>query len=137
MKEMFNFIVFWKITVCSLIFWIVDFIFHYEGVGESNFYYLSKFGNAVIFAVLWFLAFNWKESWKKITYSIVFGTWVSLYYLLASYSGFVQYFGISARYTPPPFVFFGIYFHPILWWVLHSLAFYLGIIIAGKLIKSR
>lgn len=124
---------FLQICIVFLVFWLLDFIFHYLGVGESNFYYISKFGNAVIFSVMWFLAFGYKEHWKKIIYSIIFGTWVSLYYLLASYSGFVQYLGIPALYAPPPFVVFGVYLHPIFWWFFHAGTFYLGIIIAELL----
>ncbi|MEK6911052.1 MAG: hypothetical protein AABW82_04735 [Nanoarchaeota archaeon] len=137
MKEKMSFKYILQIVIAFAVFWILDFVFHYFGVGESNFYYLSKFGNAVIFSVLWFLAFQYKEHWKKIVYSFIFGTWISSYYLLASYSGFVQYFGIPARYTPPPFVIGGIYLSPILWWFFHAGAFYLGIVISELLDKKK
>ena len=137
MKKIFNSFLFFQILVISLVFWLLDFTFHYEGVGESNFYYISKFGNAIIFAVMWVFAFRYKENWKKFLFSFIFGTWVSLYYLLASYSGFVQFIGIDARYTPPPFVIFGFYLHPILWWFFHITVFYLGILIAEYFNKSR
>ena len=115
------------VVVVVLTFWIIDFILHYAGVGESNFYYLSKFGNAILFALIWFLGFNYREHWKKLAYAIVFGTWISLYYLAFSYSGFVQLLGIDARYTPPPFVIFGVFLSSYLWWLVNIIAFYFGL----------
>ena len=47
----------YKILITVLTFWVIDFVLHYTGVGETNFYYTSKFGNAVLFAFIWFLAF--------------------------------------------------------------------------------
>ena len=126
----------YKILIGVFTFWLLDFIFHYAGVEETNYYYLSKLGNAVLFSIIWFFIFDKKESWKKIVYGFIFGTWVSFYYLISSYSGLVQWLGIAARYAPPPFVLFGISFSPILWWFFHSLTFYLGLEIAG-LIKER
>ncbi len=117
----------YQIIIVVLTFWILDFILHYAGVGETNYYYLSKLGNAILFSIIWFFAFNSKEHWKKLVFSFVFGTWVSFYYLISSYSGFVQYLGVVARYTPPPFVIFGLYLSPLLWWVYHSIVFYLGL----------
>lgn len=137
MKEAMSLKKFWQICVVVFVFWVLDFLFHYEGVGESNFYYLSKFANAVLFSILFFLVFNYKETWKKVVYSFAFGTWASIYYLIASYSGLVQFFGISARYTPPPFVIAGIYLTPVLWWFFHAGAFYLGMIISGLLDKKK
>ncbi len=128
----------YKVINAVLVFWILDFILHFTGVGETNFYYTSKFANATLFAIIFFFIFSFKEQWKKIVYSFAFGTFISFYYLIASYSGLVQsFFGIDARYTPPPFVIFGVFLHPIFWWIFHSLAFYLGIILAEKLIKNK
>ena len=125
------------IITTIFVFWILDFILHKTGVGETNFYYLSKFANAFLFAVIWFFIFDSKSSWKKAVYSIAFGTWISFYYLIASYSGLVQFFGIVARYTPPPFVIFGITFSPFFWWVIHGLGFYLGLEIYGLIRKRK
>ena len=125
-----------NVIIVVLIFWASDFILHFTGVGESKFYYISKFFNAAIFAIMWFFVFYSKKFWKKLVYSFVFGTWVSFYYLTASYSGFVQYLGIYARYTPPPFLIFGITLIPFIWWITHSLGFYLGLEISG-LLKKR
>src|SRR3989344_1495167 len=99
-------LVYW-IIITVAVFWILDFVMHFTGIGESNYYYLSKLGNAILFAIIWFFVFNKKKHWKKLLYSTIFGTWVSFYYLVSSYSGLVQWFGIYARYMPPPFVIFG------------------------------
>ena len=125
-----------QIIIVILTFWSTDFVLHFTGVGESRFYYMSKFFNAVIFAIMWFFVFYSKKFWKKLIYSFAFGTWVSFYYLISSYSGLVQYLGIYARYTPPPFVIFGITLTPLIWWITHSLGFYLGLEISG-LLKKR
>lgn len=119
------------IIIVVLVFWLADFLLHFTGVGETNYYYLSKFGNAVLFSVIWFFVLSYKEHWKKLIYSFVFGTWISFYYLISSYSGLVQFFGIYARYTPPPFVIFGLTLTPYLWWLFHAVAFYVGLEIAG------
>ena len=125
-----------KIIIAVLVFWIFDFMIHAIGVGESKFYFISKFFNAVLFAILWFFVFYSRKHWKKIVYSLAFGTWISFYYLIASYSGFVQYLGIYARYTPPPFVIFGIFLISFIWWITHSLGFYIGIEMA-ELLKKK
>lgn len=126
-----------KILIAVLTFWFLDFAMHYTGVGETNFYYASKFGNAVLFSIIWFFIFGYKENWKKLLYSFIFGTYISFYYLIASYSGLVQFFfGVYARYTPPPFVIFGIFLPAFLWWIFHALAFYAGIMLANFLIKD-
>ena len=117
-------------------FWLSDFIMHFIGVGESNYYYLSKFGNAILFAVIFFFIFNYKEHWKKLVYSIVFGTWISFYYLVSSYSGLVQFLGISARYAPPPWVVGELMLPAFLWWIFHIVGFYVGLELAG-LIKQE
>ncbi len=124
----------YKILIVVAVFWFSDFILHFTGVGESNYYYFSKLMNSLLFAFLFFSVFNFKQHWKKILYSLAFGTWISFYYLISSYSGLVQIFGIYARYTPPPFVIFGITLTPFLWWIFHSLMFYIGIEIS-KIIK--
>ena len=125
-----------KIIIAVAVFWISDFALHFTGVGESRFYYISKFFNAVLFAILWFFVFYSRKHWKKIVYSLAFGTWISFYYLIASYSGFVQYLGIYARYSPPPFVIFGIFLISFIWWITHSLGFYIGIEMA-ELLKKK
>ncbi len=122
--------------ITILIFWLSDFVLHVIGVGESRFYYISKFANVTLFAILWFFVFYSKIHWKKIVYSIVFGTWISFYYLIASYSGLVQYLGIYALHTPPPFVIFGTFLTPVIWWITHSFGFYLGIEMS-ELVKKK
>lgn len=119
--------VIYKTLIVVGVFWFADFFLHFTGVGESNYYYVSKLMNSLLFAFLFFAVFNYKEHWKKILYSFVFGTWISFYYLISSYSGLIQIFGIYARYSPPPFVIFGITLTPFLWWAFHSLMFYIGI----------
>jgi hypothetical protein len=118
------------------IFWILDFVLHFTGVGETNYYYLSKLGNSILFAIIWFFIFNKGKHWQKLLFSVVFGTWISFYYLATSYSGFAQWLGFYARYSPPPFVIFGIFLAPILWWVFHSLSFYVGVEIADRITKK-
>lgn len=125
-----------KIIIAVLVFWIFDFMIHAIGVGESKFYFISKFFNAVIFAIMWLFVFYSRKHWKKIVYSIIFATWITFYYLISSYSGFVQYLGIYALYTPPPFIILGITLVPFMWWVTHGLWFYLGLEIAD-LIKKK
>ncbi len=128
----------YKIIITVLTFWLIDFLLHYTGVGETNFYYTSKFGNAVLFAIIWFFILAKKGYWKKLIYSFIFGTYISFYYLIASYSGFVQFFfGVYARYTPPPFVIFGLYLPAFFWWILHSLAFFLGLFLADMFIQEK
>src|SRR3989344_1127249 len=117
----------YKVLITTAVFWILDFVLHYTGVGESNYYYSLKLINAFIFAFIWFAVFDIRKSLKKLYFSIVFGTWVSFSYLISSYSGLVQFFGVAARYSPPPFVIFGMFLTPILWWVFHILAFYAGL----------
>jgi len=125
------------VIITVLVFWLADFFMHFIGVGESNYYYISKLGNSILFAVIWFFAFNSKVYWKKILLSVIFGTWISFYYIISSYSGLVQLLGIEAEYAPPPFVIFGVFLNPILWWVFHSIAFYIGIEIAGYTVKRK
>jgi len=120
-----------KIAVVVLVFWLADFIMHFTGVGESNYYYLSKFGNAVLFSIIFFFIFDFEDHWKKVAYSVVFGTWISFYYLISSYSGLVQLFGIYARYTPPPFAVGELMLPAFLWWIFHIVAFYVGLELAG------
>ena len=124
-----------KIAITALVFWVFDFLAHVSGVGESHFYYISKFANSVVFSILWWMAFDSKAHWKKLVYSFVFGTWISFYYLVSAYSGLVQWLGLYARYSAPPFVFGSLYLSPFLWWVFHALAFYLGLEIAGVVKK--
>jgi hypothetical protein len=119
-----------KIIIVVLVFWLSDFFMHFTGVGETNYYYLSKLANAVLFSIIWFFVFNYTAHWKRLVYSFAFGTWISFYYLISSYSGLVQFLGIYARYTPPAFVVFGIFLSPYFWWAFHSLVFYLGLELA-------
>lgn len=120
------------ITVAT--FWLSDSVLHFTGVGETNYYYLSKFANSVLFSFIWFAALNYKQHWKKALYSLIFATWVSFYYLISSYSGLVQFlFGVYARYTAPPFVIFGVFLTPYLWWLFHALMFYLGLELSGAI----
>ncbi len=135
MKVMWSKSLLLRVVVVAFVFWVGDMFLHYIGVGESTFYYISKLGNGIIFAVLWYVGFAYREHWKKIVYSIVFGTWVSLYYLLASYSGLVQSAGIYALESPPLFVVGSLVLHPVAWWVFHSLVFYLGLQVA-ELVKK-
>jgi uncharacterized membrane protein len=96
---------------------------------------VSKFGNAILFSIIWFFVIDKKESWKKLLYSFIFGTYISFHYLIASYSGLVQFFfGVYARYSAPPFLIFGMFLTPILWWVFHSIMFYIGLEVS-KLVK--
>jgi|SRR3989344_2411520 len=127
-----------KIIITIAIFWFADFLMHYSGVGETNYYYFSKLANSILFAFLFFSLFNYKSYLKKLIYSVVFGSWISFYYLISSYSGAVQqFFEIAARYTPPPFVIFGVFLSPYLWWVFHILGFYAGLILADLIIKTK
>ena len=127
----------WQVIITAMVFWILDFSLHQHGVGESNYYYLSKFANSILFATLWFFVFKKKEHWKKLIYAFIMGTWISFYYLVFAYSGFVQTLGVNATYAPPPFVIFGIFLSPYLWWVFHALAFYVGLEVAGLLNKTK
>jgi hypothetical protein len=122
-----------QVIIAAFVFWILDFMFHVHGVGESNYYYISKLANSVLFATLFFYAFYQKQHWKKLVYAFIMGTWISFYYLIFAYSGLVQSLGIDAAYGPPPFVIFGVYLSPYLWWVFHALAFYLAIELASLL----
>ena len=125
-----------KIAIIIAVFWISDFILHSIGVGESKFYFISKFFNAGLFAILWVFVFYSKKSLRKLIYSFAFATWISFYYLISSYSGLVQYLGIYALHSPPPFVIFGLTLVPLVWWITHGLGFYLGLEISD-LIKNK
>jgi len=127
--------VIYKVLITIAIFWIADFVMHFTGVGESNYYYTLKLVNSILFAFIWFGIFDSKKHFKKLVFSAVFGTWISFSYLISSYSGFVQIFGVYARNSPPPFVIFGVFLTPLLWWVFHILAFYIGLEVAS-LIKN-
>lgn len=127
----------YKIIIAVAIFWLADFILHLTGVGESNYYYTLKLVNSFFLAFIWFSVFDSKIAYKRIIYSFVSGTWISFTYLISSYSGLVQFFGIYALSSPPPFVIFGIFLHPFFWWIYHSLVFWIGIEVAKKLIKNK
>src|SRR3989338_10988664 len=97
-----------KVVIIVAIFWILDFLAHMVGVGESNFYFISKLINGILFAIIFCFAFTFNKRWKTVLFSTLFGTWVSFYYLAFSYSGCVQWLGIDAEYGPPPFELFGL-----------------------------
>jgi len=128
---------FLQIFIVVAVFWIADALMHMSGVGESHYYYISKLANSILFAVIWFSAFNSKGHWKKAIFSLVFGTWISFYYLVSSYTGFVQWLGIEAGYAAPPFVIGSIFLSPYLWWIFHGLMFFIGLEIAGILNKKE
>jgi hypothetical protein len=129
-------VLFIKVIVVILIFWLSDFILHSVGVGESKFYFISKFLNVTIFALMWFFIFYSRKYWKKIAYSIIFSIWITFYYLISAYSGIVQYLGIHALYAPPPFVIFGVFLPPFIWSLTHGLGFYLGLEVSD-IIKKK
>lgn len=126
-----------KILLGAGIFWILDFALHVHGVGETNYYYTLKLVNSLIFSFMWFRVYNNRGHLAKLIFSAIFGTWVSLSYLITSYSGFVQFFGLAARSTPPPFVVFGVFLSPFLWWIFHILALYVGLEVASKLFNKK
>ncbi len=128
--------IWYKVIITVFIFWLADFILHFTGVGESNYYYTLKLVNSFLLAFIWFAVIDSKQTWKRIIYALVAGTWISFTYLISSYSGLVQFFGVYALYSPPPFVIFGIFLSPFFWWIYHSLVFWLGIEAARKLIKN-
>ena len=115
--------IWYRIIITILVFWIADFVMHITGAGETNYYYVLKLVNSFILAFIWFTAFDSIGTWKKLLYSAVAGTWISFTYLITSYSGLVQFFGVQALYSPPAFVIFGLVFHPFFWWVYHCLVF--------------
>ena len=127
--------IWYKVIVTVAIFWLADFILHITGVGETNYYYILKMVNSFLLAFIWFTVFDSKKVYKRIIYVIIFGTWISFTYLISSYSGLVQFFGITALYSPPPFVIFGIFLPAFFWWVYHCLVFWIGIEIARKFVK--
>ena len=125
-----------KIFVVVAVFWILDFILHRHGVGETNYYYFIKFANALLFSFIWFSVYDKKSHMKKLFFSLVFGTWISFYYLMSSYSGLVQFFGINAYYAAPPFMIFGVFLPSFFWWLFHIIAFYAGLE-ASDLFKKK
>ena len=124
-----------KIVITVIIFWLSDFLLHSVGVGESKFYFISKFLNSIVFAIMWFFAFYSVKHWKKIVYSAVFSLWITFYYLVSSYSGLVQSLGIYAGYAPPPFVVLGFVLVPFVWSITHGLGFFIGIEVADLIKK--
>lgn len=126
----------YKTIIAVVVFWLADFVMHISGVGESNYYYTLKLVNSLIFAFMWFAIFDYSEFHKKAIYSIIMGTWISFTYLITSYSGLVQLFGVQALYSAPPFVIFGFFLPPFFWWVYHILVFFVGIEVARLLIKK-
>ncbi len=129
--------VIFKIIIAALVFWVLDFVLHFTGVGETHYYYFVKMANALLFASIWFLIFDKNSRTKKFLFSVFFGTWISFFYLVSSYSGLVQWFGIEANYGAPPFVIFGIFLTKYLWWVWHILSFYIGLEVSELVTKKR
>ena len=127
----------YKTIITVVVFWLADFLMHIAGVGESNYYYTLKLVNSLIFSFMWFAIFDNKEFHKKAIYSIIFGTWISFTYLISSYSGLIQFFGVYALYSPPPFVIFGVFLSPFFWWLYHSIVFWAGLEVARKVIKNK
>ena len=125
-----------KVIIAVDVFWIADFVMHITGAGETNYYYSLKFVNSFLFAFIWFTAFDSTKVYKRTIYSFVAGTWISFTYLITSYSGLVQFFGVQALYSPPAFVIFGAFLSPFFWWIYHSLVFWLGLEVAIKVIKK-
>jgi len=130
--------VWYRIIITVVVFWLADFIMHITGVGESNYYYALKLVNSFLLAFIWFTAFDdrHKQCWKRGIYSVIAGTWISFTYLITSYSGLVQFFGVQALYSAPPFVIFGTFLPPFFWWLYHLLVFWAGLELAKILIKK-
>ena len=64
----------YNIILVVAIFWFADFLMHIHGVGESNYYYILKFGNATLLAFIWFTIFDNKEHYKKALFANTAGT---------------------------------------------------------------
>jgi len=126
-----------KTFLAAILFWLIDFLLHVHGVGETNYYYTIKLANALLFSFIWFSVFDAKKHLHKFYFSVFYGTWISFYYLITAYSGLVQFFGIYARYTAPPFVILGIFLPSFFWWLCHIIAFYLGIEIASRVFMKK
>jgi len=126
----------YKVLITVAIFWFADIIMHLVGVGESNYYYVLKLVNSFFLSFIWFTVLDKKSHYKKIIYSFVAGTWISFTYLITSYSGFVQWFGVQALYSAPPFIIGSLTLTPYMWWFFHALVFFIGIELAG-LIKNK
>lgn len=134
------------ILIIVAVFWLSDFFMHFFGVGESNYYYTIKLANSFLFAFIWFMIFDNKTRWtffrnsahlRKLTFALVFGTWISFFYLITAYDGLVQFFGIEANYGAPPFVIFGIFLTKYLWWAWHILGFYVGLELSDLIIRKK
>ena len=130
--------IWYKVIIAVIVFWLADFLMHISGVGESNYYYTLKLVNSFLLAFIWFTAFDerHRKVWKRAVYSFVAGTWISFTYLITAYTGLVQFFGVQALYSAPPFVIFGLFLPPFFWWVFHSLVFWAGLELARKLIRK-
>ena len=125
------------IAITAAVFWLSDFLMHFSGVGETNYYYTIKLANAFLFAFIWFYVFNKKGYWKKLLFSFIFGTWISFFYIITAYDGLVQFFGIEANYTAPPFVVFGIFMSKYIWWAFHAVVFYIGLEISDFVLRKN
>jgi hypothetical protein len=68
-----------KIIVTTLIFWVIDFIFHSFGFEETLLYHFSRLLSALVFSFIWFFFIDKKERWKKVAFTLIFAAWLSLY----------------------------------------------------------
>lgn len=128
--------IWYRVIIAVIVFWLADFLMHIAGVGESNYYYVLKLVNSFLLSFIWFTAFDKIKLYSRAIYSFIAGTWISFTYLITSYSGLVQFFGVQALYSAPPFVIFGVFLPSFFWWIYHSLVFWAGLEIAKKLIRK-
>lgn len=109
-----------------VVFWTLDWLSHVFGGTETTYYYLSKLGNSFLFSLI-LVKVSWKklqQSWMaRSIASVVMGLYISLYYLLSSYSGLVQQYGIIALTSPPTFFTFS----PLLWGPAHMCYFFVAL----------
>ena len=129
----------WKKTALlalfvSLTFWSIDWLSHVFGGTETTYYYLSKLVNSFLFSLL-LVKFAWKPLQQmkyRIIASIGMGLFISTYYFLSSYSGFVQQYGIVALTSPPTF-----FMHsPYLWGPAHMLYYFIALNLGVYLEKA-
>src|SRR3989338_6430305 len=109
-----------------LVFWMLDWLSHVLGGTETLYYYLSKLGNSFLFSLILVKVF-WKklqQSWiSRVIASVVMGLYISFYYLISSYSGLVQQYGIVALTAPPTFFTLS----PFIWGPAHMLYFFVAL----------
>jgi len=109
-----------------LVFWMLDWLSHVLGGTETLYYYLSKLGNSFIGSFI-LVKYFWPRLKKsmpaRIVASVAMGLFISLYYLISSYSGLVQQYGVVALTSPPTF--FSL--TPFLWGPAHMLYFFIAL----------